>query len=164
MASEKTLQFIPVGGILRPINFIYDIVQKTTGISLIQIKKRQFIEKSQKVVQMTDSKIFGDQTEFINAVKLFVEAPDQSIMSASGIILFNDMVDRLLTVRQNCIEYIQNNQNIILNVSFLFLVFWAKKNLLFIYSKFCIMLGFTIYEFDQRPIHCQYFQFYPFSS
>lgn len=87
------------------------------GISVIKIKRIQFIEKSKEIVKITDPKLFGDQTEFLNGVQYFVNAPNQSIMSVSGILLFNDMVDRLLTVRKQCIDYIQQNQDIIINVS-----------------------------------------------
>merc|ERR1711879_160530 len=113
--KEYGLETVSVTGALRPINFIFDIVRGTTGISLVKINKKKFMKQAQEIVDKTDKELFGPQEEYLKGLEKFVTAPDQSLMSASGILLFNGLVQRLLNTREKAIEYIQIHQDVIVH-------------------------------------------------
>lgn len=117
--TKYGLDTVPVTGVLRPINFIFDIVRGTTGVSLIKISEQKMMKQAQEIVDKTDEEIFGSQEEYLKGLKLFLSAPDQSLMSASGILLFNGLVQRLLNTRREVINYIQAHQDVIVAVCFL---------------------------------------------
>lgn len=117
MYSKKYgLETVSVTGVLRPINFIFDIVRGTCGVSLLKINEAKMMKQAQEIVDKTDVEIFGSQEEYLKGLKLFLSAPDQSLMSASGILLFNGLVQRLLNTRKEVVNYIQAHQDVILSV------------------------------------------------
>merc|ERR1712137_1291394 len=103
-----------VKGFLGPFNFVFDVVRGLTGLALVRIKRDQFLAEAQEIARMTDPQIFGPQEDFVEAVGRFVNAPDQSRMSGSGIILLNYFISRCLSVRRETIEYIQRHPDTII--------------------------------------------------
>ena len=103
-------------GALRPINFLFDVVRGTTGVPLVKISEEKFMKQAQEIVDKTNTELFGSQEEYLKGLRLFLSAPDQSLMSASGILLFNGLVQRLLNVRSQAIDYIQAHQDVIVHV------------------------------------------------
>lgn len=100
-------------GALRPINFVFDLVRGTTGVALVKIQEEEFIKTANEIAAATDAELFGPQEEFVEAVTRFLRSPDQSKMSASGILLFNGLVRRLLNTRRSVIKYIQQNREVV---------------------------------------------------
>lgn len=111
LRKKNTIQTVQVKGILRPINIVFDIIRGTTGIQVIKIKKESFIKQAKKIASDTDTELFGNQDEYVKAVQLFVNAPNQRIMSASGILLLNGYIQAVISTRRRCIRYIQNPDN-----------------------------------------------------
>ena len=101
---------VPVTGLLRPFNWLFDLVRGTTGLALISIKQRHFIAEAKAIAALTNTDLFGPQDSFVEAVTRFVQAPQQAEMSASGIFLFNIFVERTLHTRKKVIQYIQSHQ------------------------------------------------------
>lgn len=91
-------------------NVVFDFVRAATGIYLIKIKKNQFLTQARNIQKITDTQLFGPQDNLVEAVDHWLAEPNQSDMSASGIILFNGLTVRLLNTRQWVIEYIQANR------------------------------------------------------
>merc|ERR1712137_582582 len=113
--KEFGLETVPVTGALRPINFLFDIVRGTTGVPLVKINEKKFMKQAQEIVDKTDTELFGSQEEYLKGLKLFLSAPDQSLMSASGILLFNGLVQRLLNVRRSVVRYVQENRDVVVH-------------------------------------------------
>jgi len=104
----------PVGGVLKPLNFVFDALRATLGISLLKVEKQKFLKKTDEIVSITDTTLFGPQEEYKKGVQLWLDGPDQSIMSGSGIILYNGLTERLLNTRRWVVEYIQQHREEVL--------------------------------------------------
>jgi len=113
--TKHGLRTVPVHGILIPVNFLFNAIRVLFGVQIIKIKSEEFIKRAKQIAADTDPEIFGPQEDFIEGVTLWVTGPDQSLMSGSGIILFNGLTERLLNTRRWVVEYIQQNREAVLN-------------------------------------------------
>ena len=82
----------------------------------MKINEKKFMQQAQKIANQTDTDIFGPQDEYLRGFRLFLAAPDQKLMSASGILLLNGLVQGILNSRRRSIEYIQAHRDVILSV------------------------------------------------
>ena len=75
------------------------------------------MKQAKKIVAQTDKDLFGQQDEYLQGLKLFLAAPDQKLMSASGILLLNGLIQAILHTRRRSIQYIQSHKDTIIHVS-----------------------------------------------
>ena len=137
-------------GALRPINFVFDLVRGTTGVALVKIQEEEFIKTAKEIAAETDAELFGPQDEFVEAVTRFVRSPNQKIMSASGILLFNGLVRRLLNARRSVVRYVQENREVVVAVRFSSVV--ALHNFSFQVLSFVVCIG-QAYHRDGTSSH-----------
>jgi len=103
-----------LGGVLGVINFLFDALRTGFGITVIRIKRKQFLEQAERIASSTDTTLFGPQDEYLRAVRLWLDGPDPKLMSGTGTILYNGLTERILNTRQWVIEYIQSHREEVL--------------------------------------------------
>lgn len=98
---------------LNLINFV-DEVLRLVGVRAFSVKRAYFISKAKRIVANTDKRVFGDQEELVRGVEAFVNGVSEDVMSASGIVLLNGLLERLLSTREIATNYIQEHADEVL--------------------------------------------------